>query len=151
MSELVLRTVIRARAEECFRLSLSVDAHTASMGRSKERAVAGVTQGEMALGQSVTWRARHFGIPFRMTSAITAYDRPHRFVDEQQRGPFRSWWHEHTFVESDVTTAMTDVVRYCVHAGPLGRVVDAVVLRTYMRRLLETRNAWLTTKLERGS
>ena len=89
MTELVLRTVIQAKAEDCFRLSLSVDAHTASMGRSKERAVAGVTEGEMSLGDSVTWRAMHFGVPFRMTSAITAYDRPHRFVDEQARGPFR--------------------------------------------------------------
>jgi ligand-binding SRPBCC domain-containing protein len=129
-------------------MSLSVDAHTASMGRSKERAIAGVTQGEMSLGQSVTWQARHFGIPFRMTSAVTAYDRPHRFVDEQQRGPFRRWWHEHTFVERDGITEMTDVVRYSVPAGPFGRLVDTVRLRTYLRRLLEARNAWLKTELE---
>lgn len=51
-----------------------------------------------ALGDTVTWRGRHFGIPFTMTSAITAYEAPHRFVDEQVRGPFRRWWHEHTFV-----------------------------------------------------
>ncbi len=149
MTELVLRTAIRASADECFRLSLSVDAHTASMGRSKERAIPGVTQGEMALDQSVTWQARHFGIPFRMTSAITAYDCPYRFVDEQQRGPFRAWWHEHTFVERDGSTAMTDVVRYLVPAGPLGRLVDAVRLRAYMQRLLEARNAWLRSELER--
>jgi ligand-binding SRPBCC domain-containing protein len=130
-------------------MSLSVDAHTASMGRSKERAVAGVTQGEMSLGDAVTWQARHFGIPFRMTSAITAYDRPHRFVDEQQRGPFPRWWHEHTFVERDGTTDMTDVVRYLVPAGPVGRLVDAVRLHAYMRRLLEARNAWLKSELER--
>jgi ligand-binding SRPBCC domain-containing protein len=136
--------------DDCFRLSLSVDAHTASMGRSKERAVAGVTQGQMLLGQSVTWQARHFGIPFRMTSAITAYDRPRRFVDEQTRGPFRSWWHEHTFVDEDGATVMTDLVRYSVPAGPIGRLVDALVLRGYMQRLLEARNAWLKSELERG-
>jgi ligand-binding SRPBCC domain-containing protein len=146
---MVLRTVIRASAEDCFRLSLLIDAHTASMGRSKERAIAGVTQGEMSLGESVTWQARHFGIPFRMTSAITAYDRPHRFVDEQQRGPFRHWWHEHTFVERDGTTDMTDVVRYSVPAGPVGRLIDAIRLRAYMRRLLKARNAWLKSELER--
>lgn len=147
---LVLRTVIQAKAEECFRLSLSVDAHTASMGRSKERAVAGVTGGEMSLGDSVTWRAMHFGVPFRMTSAITAYDRPHRFVDQQARGPFREWWHEHTFIMQGGSTLMTDVVRYSAPAGPLGRLIDGLFLRSYMQRLLELRNAWLKSELERG-
>ncbi|PAX90951.1 cyclase, partial [Streptomyces albidoflavus] len=28
----------------------------------------------MALGDTVTWRARHFGVVWRMTSRITAYD-----------------------------------------------------------------------------
>lgn len=151
MTELVLRTVIRASAEDCFDLSLSVDAHTSSMGCSKERAVAGVTRGEMSLGDHVTWQARHFGIPFRMTSTITAYDRPRRFVDEQTRGPFRRWWHEHTFLEKDGATVMTDVVRYAVPAGPVGRLVDALVLRAHMRRVLEARNAWLTSALQRSS
>jgi ligand-binding SRPBCC domain-containing protein len=150
VTELVLRTVIQAKAEECFRLSLSVDAHTTSMGRSKERAVAGVTEGEMSLGDSVTWQAMHFGVPFRMTSAITAYDRPHRFVDEQARGPFREWWHEHAFIEQGGSTLMTDVVRYSAPAGPLGRLIDGLVLRSYMQRLLEVRNAWLKSELERG-
>ncbi len=145
---LVLRTIVRNTADECFRLSLSVDAHTASMGRSKERAVAGVTHGEMSLGDCVTWQARHFGVPFRMTAAITAYDRPHRFVDEQTRGPFRSWWHEHAFAEHDGVTVMTDVVRDSVPAGLVGRLVDVVLLRSYVRHLLEARNAWLKSELE---
>jgi ligand-binding SRPBCC domain-containing protein len=149
VAELVLRTEIRSSAEECFRLSLSVDAHTSSMGQSKERAVAGVTEGEMQLGDSVTWEARHFGVAFRMTSAITAYECSTRFVDEQQRGPFRRWWHEHTFVEADDVTTMTDTVRYSVPLGPLGATFDAVVLRRYMRRLLAKRNEWLRVELER--
>jgi ligand-binding SRPBCC domain-containing protein len=114
--ELVLKTLIAAPPEECFRLSLSVDAHTASMGRSKERAVAGVTAGEMSLGQSVTWRATHFGIPFRMTSVISEYERPHRFVDEQFRGAFKRWWHEHLFAARDEGTEMTDA---CASPHPL--------------------------------
>ena len=120
------------------------------MGRSKERAVAGVTEGEMTLGDSVTWQATHFGVPFRMTSTITDYDRPHRFVDEQAQGPFREWWHEHTFVEQGESTLMTDVVRFSAPLGPLGRLVERLVLRSYVRRLLETRNAWLQSELEGG-
>jgi hypothetical protein len=67
----------------------------------------------MKLGDTVTWRARHFGITFRMTSAITEYQRPTRFVDEQQHGPFQRWWHEHTFEPvPDGKTLMIDVVEF---------------------------------------
>jgi hypothetical protein len=65
-----LATFIPTSRERCFELSLSVDAHSASMAESGERAIGGVTSGVMNLGDTVTWRARHFGIPFTMTSTI---------------------------------------------------------------------------------
>lgn len=127
MPELVLRTFIVAAPDACFGMSLSVDAHAASMSTSSEQAVAGVTSGEMSLGQSVTWRATHFGVPFHMTSTITEHDRPHRFVDEQTRGPFKHWWHEHRFVAGDGGTHMSDRVRFSSPVGRLGGVVDRLV------------------------
>jgi ligand-binding SRPBCC domain-containing protein len=144
---IVLTTEIAAPARECFDLSLSVDAHTASMSRSGERVVAGIASGVMGLGDSVTWRARHFGIPFTMTSQITEYEAPHRFVDEQMTGPFGQWWHEHSFEETDGTTVMTDVVEFASPLGLLGRLVDATVLTRYMTRLLRQRNLWLVEAL----
>ena len=148
MVDIVLTTHVRASVDACFTLSLSVDAHTSSMGASGERAVAGVTSGVMGAGDTVTWEARHFGLPFRMTPKITEYERPRRFVDEQQRGPFRSWWHEHRFEEHEGWTDMTDVVVYRAPLGPVGRAADALILRRYMTRLLMTRNAWLKRELE---
>lgn len=71
------------------------------MSDSNERAIDGVTTGHIGLGESVTWRARHFGTPFTMTSRVIELDRPRRFVDEQMRGPFRSFQHEHLFVAAD--------------------------------------------------
>ena len=149
MPDITLRTVIAATAEACFDLSLSVDAHTRSMGGSRERAVAGITSGVLAAGDSVTWEARHFGVPFRMTVRVTEHARPWRFVDEQQRGPFLEWWHEHTFEERDGVVHMTDRVRFTSPLGVLGRAVDRLVLEGYMTRLLRTRNAWLRAELER--
>jgi ligand-binding SRPBCC domain-containing protein len=145
-----LETVIAAPARDCFDLSLSVDAHTASMKSSGERAVGGVTSGVMRLGDTVTWRTRHFGITFRMTSAITCYEYPDRFVDEQQHGPFRCWWHEHTFIAmADGSTRMTDVVEFTAPLGPLGAATSHLVLDDYMRSLLRRRNTWLKATLER--
>jgi len=144
-----LETVIAAPIGDCFELSLSVDAHTASMSASGEYAVSGVTSGVMGPGDTVTWRARHFGIVFRMNSAITEYDYPGRFVDEQQRGPFRRWWHEHTFTAMpDGGTQMSDVVEFQSSFGPVGTVADRLVLHRYMSRLLLRRNTWLKASLE---
>jgi ligand-binding SRPBCC domain-containing protein len=144
-----LQTVIAAPAGDCFDLSLSVDAHTASMSTSGERAISGLTRGAMKLGDTVTWRARHFGIVFRMTCAITEYDHPRRFVDEQQRGPFRRWRHEHTFTATaDGRTQMTDIVQFQSPLGAAGSLADRLVLDHYMSRLLRQRNAWLKATLE---
>jgi ligand-binding SRPBCC domain-containing protein len=109
--------MIDAPLEVVFDLSLDVDAHQASMARSKERAIGGVTGGRIGLGEEVTWRAWHFGIPFTMTSRITELDRPRRFVDEQARGPFLSFRHEHLFARRDNRTAMTDRVQFKAPVG----------------------------------
>ncbi len=148
MPEFQLVTEVEASPERCFALSLSVDAHTDSMGESGECAVAGVTSGTLTMGDTVTWEARHFGLPFRMTSKITACERPTRFIDEQVTGPFGSWWHEHRFQPTETGTLMTDVIRFRSPFGPLGALVDALVLRRYMTRLIVTRNAWLKAQLD---
>lgn len=147
MPTIVLTTEIPSSPEACFAASLSVDAHTASMSRSGERAVGGVTTGVMGLGDTVTWRARHFGVPFRMTSRISAHDAPGRFVDEQVAGPFRRWWHEHRFEPVPGGTRMTDTVEYASPVGPLGRLVERLILTRHLTRLLRTRNHWLVEAL----
>jgi ligand-binding SRPBCC domain-containing protein len=144
-----LQTVIGAPIGDCFDMSLSVDAHAASMRASGEQAISGVTSGVMKLGDTVTWRARHFGVMFTMTSAITEYQPPQRFVDEQQHGPFRRWWHEHTFTAlANGQTQMIDVVQFQSPFGLLGNMADRLVLSDYMQHLLRQRNTWLKTTLE---
>ena len=69
------KTTIEASQTAVFDLSLSVDAHLESMAGSKERAIAGITAGSISLGEEVTWRAVHFGLPFRMTSRVTELER----------------------------------------------------------------------------
>ncbi|MEV0584601.1 SRPBCC family protein [Nonomuraea sp. NPDC050310] len=133
-------TLIHAPVELVFDTSLSVETHTASMRASRERAVAGVTSGRLALGDQVTWQARHFGLPWRLTSTISAYVRPSFFVDEQVAGPFRRWHHEHHFQASAQGTVMRDVIDFAAPYGPLGAFAERLVLRRYMTRLIRLRN-----------
>ena len=147
-----LVTSISAPVAACFDLSLSVDAHAASMGRSGERPIAGVMSGAMSLGDTVTWQGRHFGLRFRLTSTISAYERPVRFVDVQIRGPFAHWRHEHLFeAVSAQETRMVDRVDFRSPARPIGVLVDRWLLDDYMRALIRRRNAYLATSLNAGS
>ncbi|GAA3116132.1 SRPBCC family protein [Streptomyces rectiviolaceus] len=134
-------TLIAASPATVFDLSLDVDLHTASMAGSGERIVGGVRAGRMTLGDTVTWEARHFGVRWRMTSRISAYERPGRFVDEQVAGPFKRWHHTHHFApDGRGGTVMRDVIEFAAPFGLLGTGVEAVALARYMHKLIEARN-----------
>jgi ligand-binding SRPBCC domain-containing protein len=135
--------------EVAFDLSLSIDAHLGSFESSDERVVAGVSAGIIGLGEFVTWRAKHFGITWTMTSTVSEWDRPHRFVDEQRTGPFKSFRHEHVFEPVDNGTRLIDRVQFAAPLGPLGRVAEWLVLDRYMRHLIAVRNAFLITEATR--
>lgn len=72
---------------------------------------------EMAPGTLIDYRLRIRRVPVRWRSEITAWDPPRRFVDEQRRGPYRWWRHEHLFFERGGETLILDRVRYCVRGG----------------------------------
>lgn len=133
--------------DRAFALSLDIGAHERSMAATGERAVAGTTAGTIGLGETVTWRARHFGIVWRMTSEITALEAPHRFVDEQVRGPFARFHHEHRFEPSADGTRMVDTITFRAPLGPLGRLAEVLALARYMPRLIADRNASLAAEL----
>ena len=140
MPKIVLTTLIHAPPERCFDLSRSVDLHVASTRQTGERAVGNITTGLLALGDEVTWSARHFGVRQTLTSRMTAFDRPRHFRDSMVRGAFRRFDHDHFFAARGDDTEMRDAFDFESPLGPLGRLADALVLERYMRRLLETRN-----------
>lgn len=142
-----IETNMDAGARELFDVSLDIDAHVSSMQHSGERAVAGVTSGMIGLGETVTWRGRHFGIWFTLTSRITELEAPRRFVDEQVRGPFKVFRHEHIFEPVGDGVRMTDVVT--VGSPIFGKLVERVMLVPYLRRLISTRNEHLLAALKR--
>ncbi|MGI5492929.1 SRPBCC family protein [Microtetraspora malaysiensis] len=137
-------THVMAPPERVFDISLNVDVHAASMAGSSEEAIGGVTAGNLKMGDIVTWRARHFGIRWRMTSMISAYDQPGYFVDEQVSGPFKRWYHAHHFRPyGHDGTVMSDVIEFAAPLGPLGRIAEMLALRHYMPKLIRVRNQYI--------
>lgn len=137
-------TVLPVPPERAFQASLDVEEHTRSLAGSGERITGGRTRGSLTLGEAVTFQARHFGLTWRLTARVTAWDPPRSFVDEQEAGPFARWRHEHRFAaDGSGGTVMTDLVEYAAPGGPLGRLADATLLRWYLPRLLRRRNGYL--------
>lgn len=94
----------------------------------------------MKVGALIDYRLRLRGLPIRWQSAITDWSPPHRFVDEQRRGPYRLWHHTHTFAEVDGGTAVRDIVRYDVSGGAL---VNALFVRRDLEKIFTYRQQQL--------
>ena len=151
MTRFQLVTIIDAPIERVYDLARDIDLHARSMAHKDERAVAGRTSGRIDLDETVTWRARHFGITWSLTSRITVAEPPTRFVDEQLTGPFRSFRHEHRFEAIPRGTRLIDDWQHVAPFGRIGRLVDRLVLAGYMKALLETRDRTLKTEAEQGA
>lgn len=140
MPKIELQTKINAKKEIVFDLSRSIDLHKISTEHTKEKAISGKTSGLIGLNESVTWRAKHFGIYQNLTSKITEFDRPDFFVDEMTEGAFKSLRHEHIFKDTGNGTLMIDYFDYMPPLGFLGILADKLFLKSYMVNLLEKRN-----------
>jgi ligand-binding SRPBCC domain-containing protein len=137
-------TVIRAPIERCFDLARSVEVHLLGNVHCGEQALAtgGVRSGPLSLGDRVTFRAKHFARWHRLTSEITALDRPSHFQDAMVEGLFRSMRHDHFFRSITASeTEMRDVFAFAAPLPVLGRLAEIVFLGGYMRALLRERNA----------
>ncbi|MGW7079728.1 SRPBCC family protein [Streptomyces sp. NPDC054866] len=142
-------TAVAAPPHQVFAVCLNVEVHTRSMAESSERAVGGKTRGELVLGDTVTFQARHLGLSWRLKARITSYDRPRCFVDEQESGPFKRWRHAHYFEPDGAGgTIMRDVIDFASPLGPVGRIVDRLLLSRYMPHLIRTRNAYLASTFD---
>jgi len=140
MPTIELQTEIKAPIETVFDLSRSIDLHKISTEHTNETVIAGKASGLIGLNESVTWRAKHFGIYQYLTSKITEFDRPHYFADEMVSGAFKRFKHEHHFLDLNGGTLMTDRFDYQSPLGVLGRLADKIFLEKYMIDLLTKRN-----------
>jgi len=143
-----IETEIKADIKICFDLARNIEFHQESLKHSNEKAIAGKISGLIELDEWVSWEAKHLGFVQHLTSKITEFDAPNYFVDEMVFGAFKSFRHEHIFRESKNRTIMIDKFNFESPYGILGRFVNWVFLKKYMKNLLETRNEVLKLKAE---
>jgi ligand-binding SRPBCC domain-containing protein len=93
----------------------------------------------MHAGTRIAYTLRIRGLPARWLTEITVWDPPVRFVDEQRKGPYRHWTHEHTFEEKDGGTLMRDVVKYAVPGWVLERFIDRYLVAPDIEKIFAYR------------
>jgi len=140
MTIIEMTTHIDAPIERCFNLARSIDLHLESMSQTGEKAIDGRTGGLIERGETVTWRAKHFGIWQTLTSEIIEFDFPNSFSDEMTEGAFKSMRHEHLFFAVNDQTVMKDIFVFELPYGIFGEFVNFVFLGRYMTKLLRKRN-----------
>ena len=148
MARIELEMLVRAPPAACYALALNVQAHLDSTRHTGERVLNGPASGQLALGNVVTWEARHFGIRQRLTVRITVAAPPHHFRDELVRGSFRTLRHDHYFTAAAGGTVVRDVFEFSSPGGWFGQWFDRWILTRYLTRFLRIRNADLKRRLE---
>ncbi len=140
MVRLHTQIIIHAPQQRCFDLTRSVDVHTLTARPISGKAVAGRVSGLSGLGDWTTWSARFFGMRFRLTTEITAFDYPNGFSDTLRSGLFAHFGHVYTFEDrGGGQTRFTDTFSFQSPLGLLGALVDCVVLRGRMKAVDEAR------------
>lgn len=149
MTTINLTTKIKAPKQIVFDASRNIDIHQQSASKTSEVAIAGITSGLINLNETVTWRGKHFGVYLTHKSRITAMTFYDYFVDEMEKGKFKSFRHEHFFEEQNGVTIMKDKMQYEAPFGFFGKVFDSLFLKKHLIRFLLERNKILKEVAEK--
>jgi ligand-binding SRPBCC domain-containing protein len=143
MTALNLTTRIKAPQKIVFDAARNIDVHQQSASKTSEVAIAGITSGLINLGETVTWRGKHFGFYLTHKSRITAMHFYDYFTDEMEEGKFKSFKHEHFFEEKEGFTIMKDKLHYETPFGLFGKLFDYFFLKKHLTNFLLERNKTL--------
>ncbi len=81
------------------------------------------------VGTLIDYRIKLMGIPFFWRTLISDWEPPYRFVDQQIRGPYVLWHHEHTFEDKGDYILMTDRVNYLSPGWIFEPLIDKLFIR----------------------
>ncbi len=85
------------------------------------------------------WEAGHYG-----------YDPPRRFCDEQLKGPFRHWRHQHAFIsDGPDKSSIEDEIEYTIPFGAAGDLIAGRAIAADLERTFAYRSYRVAADLKR--
>lgn len=101
---------------------------------------------DMHAGTLIEYRLKVRGVPIRWLTKITEWEPPHRFVDEQLRGPYRLWQHEHSFTEHDGATKIRDHLEFRSRGGPVAPILHRLFVNRDVESIFQYRTRVLSER-----
>jgi ligand-binding SRPBCC domain-containing protein len=151
MTSITLTTTINAPIKLVFDHARNITIHQQSTSKSKEVAIAGITSGLINKGETVTWKGKHFGLFLQHQSIISEMKLHTYFSDEQLKGHFKTFKHQHFFEEINGQTIMKDLMEYETPFSIFGQLFDIFLLKNHLTQFLLERNAYLKLISEKNN
>lgn len=82
-------------------------------------------------------------IPLEWITEITSVREHDYFVDNQVKGPFKLWHHQHFFTETSAGVEMRDLVEYKLPLGKPGHIFGNLIVKKRVAAIFEFRRAFI--------
>ena len=148
MPKIITTTEVDAPIEIAFDLSRSIEFHAFTQSHRNEEAIKGKSSGLINLGETVTWRAKHFGFNQKLSVKITKLNKPYSFRDTMIEGAFKRFDHDHIFEQHNGLVKITDIFDYESPLSFLGKIFNFLILKKYMTNFSVQRNVAIKSALE---
>jgi uncharacterized protein (TIGR01777 family) len=103
-----------------------------------------VSTPQIELGTRIRYKLKIRGVPAGWLTHISAWSPPHRFVDEQEKGPYAKWHHTHSFEPMAGGTLLKDRVLFRLPVGFLGDVVAGALVKNDVSKIFQFRRQKIT-------
>lgn len=95
---------------------------------------------KMYEGQIIAYKVKPIlSIPMTWVTEITHVKDHQFFVDEQRKGPYIMWHHEHHFKEVDGGVEMIDIINYIPPFGFLGSIANQLFIKNQLKTIFDFR------------
>ena len=90
------------------------------------------------------------GIKLPWVTEITHVSNKDFFVDEQRKGPYKMWHHEHRIIQTDDGLIMTDLITYEPPFGVLGALANKLFIKKQLNDIFDYRKKIIDNKFNKN-
>ena len=95
---------------------------------------------KMYEGQIIAYKVKPLlGIPMTWVTEITHVKDHQFFVDEQRKGPYSMWHHEHHFKDVTEGVEIIDIISYIPPMGFLGTIANQILIKNQLKTIFDFR------------